>query len=137
MGNIKARFFLTNRRAHKWNDTWSSFQREQPLTWYVSKGTLTHRLRERTYGCQWRGWGEGTVRDFGMNIYILLCLKWITNKELPCCTWNSAPCYVAAWMGGEFGGEWTHVCVWLSPFTVQLKLSQHCAIHRYKIKRFL
>ena len=24
------------------------------------------------------------------------------------------------------GGEWIHVCVWLSPFTVHLKLSQHC-----------
>ena len=39
---------------------------------------------------------------------------------------NSAQCYVAAWMGGEFGGEWIHVYVWLSPFAVHLKLSQHC-----------
>ena len=29
--------------------------------------------------------------------------------------WNSAQCYVAAWMGGEFGGEWIHVYVRLSP----------------------
>ena len=29
------------------------------------------------------------------------------------------------WMGGEFGGGWIHVYVWLSPFTVHLKLSQH------------
>ena len=36
---------------------------------------------------------------------------------------NSAQCYVAAWMGGEFGGEWIHVHVWLSPFTVHLTLS--------------
>ena len=27
---------------------------------------------------------------------------------------------------GGFGGEWIHVYVWLSPFTVYLKLSQHC-----------
>ena len=39
---------------------------------------------------------------------------------------NSAQCYVAAWMGGEFGGEWIHVYVWLSPFAVHLKLSQRC-----------
>ena len=26
-------------------------------------------------------------------------------------TWNSAQCYVAAWMGGEFGGEWIHIYV--------------------------
>ena len=37
-------------------------------------------------------------------------------------TWNSAQCYVAAWMGGEFGGEWIHVYVCLSPFAVHLKL---------------
>ena len=28
-------------------------------------------------------------------------------------------------MGGEFGGEWTHICVWLSHFAVHLKLSQN------------
>ena len=49
---------------------------------------------------------------------------------------NSAQYYVAGCMGGEFGGEWVHVCVWLSPFAVHLKLSQHCssAILQYKIK---
>ena len=31
-----------------------------------------------------------------------------------------------AWMGGEFMGEEIHVYVWLSPFAVHLKLSQHC-----------
>ena len=34
--------------------------------------------------------------------------------------------YVAARMGGEFGGERVHVHVWLSPFALLLKLSQHC-----------
>ena len=34
-------------------------------------------------------------------------------------------CYVAAWNGDGFGGEWIHVYVWLRPFTVHLKLSQH------------
>ena len=28
-------------------------------------------------------------------------------------------------MGGGFGGEWLQVYVWLSPFTIHLKLSQH------------
>ena len=42
-------------------------------------------------------------------------------------TWNSAQCYVPVWMGQEFGEEWIHVYVLrLSPFTVHLKLSQHC-----------
>ena len=50
----------------------------------------------------------------------------IINKDLLCSAGNSAQCYEAAWMGGEFGGEWIHVYVWLSPFTVHLKLSQYC-----------
>ena len=37
-----------------------------------------------------------------------------------------AQCYVAAWMGGQLVGEQIHVCVWPSPFAVQLKLSQQC-----------
>ena len=43
-----------------------------------------------------------------MDIYRRVYLKWITNKDLPYSTRNSAQCYVAAWMGGEFGGEWIH-----------------------------
>ena len=72
------------------------------------------------------GWGEGLVREFGIDMYTLLYLRWITNKDLRYSTGNSAQCYVAAWMGGESGGEWIHVCVWLSRFAVPLKLSQHC-----------
>ena len=69
---------------------------------------------------------EGIVREFGMDMYTVLYLKWITNKDLLYNTWNSAQCHVAAWMGGEFGEEWIHVYVWLSPFAVHLKLLQHC-----------
>ena len=34
------------------------------------------------------------------------------------------------------GENWRHVYVWLSPFVVHLKLSQHCqlAIHQHKFK---
>ena len=72
------------------------------------------------------GWGEGIVREFGIDMYTLLYLKRITNKYLLYSTGNSTQCYVAAWMGGEFQGEWIHAYVWLSPFAVYLKLSQHC-----------
>ena len=57
------------------------------------------------------------VREFGIDMYTRLCLKWISNKDLL----NST----AAWTRGEFRGEWIHVYVWLSPFAVHLKLSQH------------
>ena len=72
-----------------------------------------------------------------MDMYTTLYLKWMTIKDLMYSTWNSAQCYVATWMGGVFGGEWIHVWlglgymylvdthVWLSPFAVHLKLSQH------------
>ena len=43
-------------------------------------------------------------------------------------TGNSAPCYVAAWMGGGFDGERIHIYVWLSLFAVHLNLLQHCII---------
>ena len=39
---------------------------------------------------------------------------------------ETAQCYVAAWMGGEFGGEWIRAYVWQSPFAIHPKLSQHC-----------
>ena len=45
---------------------------------------------------------KGIVREFWMDMYTLLYLKWITNKDPLYSTWNSAQCYVAAWMGGEF-----------------------------------
>ena len=61
-----------------------------------------------------------------MDTYTLLHLKWITNKDLLYSTGNSAQCYVAAWMEGEFGGKWIQVYVWLSPSAVHLILSQHC-----------
>ena len=52
---------------------------------------------------------EGIVREFGLDMYTLLYLKWITNKDLLNSTWNSAQCCMAAWMGREFGGENGHL----------------------------
>ena len=33
---------------------------------------------------------EEIVREFGKDMYTLLCLKWVTNKDLLYSTWNSA-----------------------------------------------
>ena len=49
------------------------------------------------------------VKESEMDRYTLLYLKWITSKDLVYSTGNSAQCYVAAGMGGEFGGQWIHV----------------------------
>ena len=80
----------------------------------LTKQKETHRLGEWTYDCL----GEEIVKDLGMDMYTLLYLKWITNKDLLYSTGNSVQCHVAAWMGGEFAGEWIHVYVWLNPFAV-------------------
>ena len=45
------------------------------------------------------------VREFGMDVYTLLYLKWMTNKDLLYSTGNSAQCYVAACMGGGLGED--------------------------------
>ena len=59
------------------------------------------------------GTGEGIARKLGMNMYTtLLCLKWITNWNPLYSSRNSVQCYVAAWMEGEFRGEWiTCICM--------------------------
>ena len=46
-----------------------------------------------------------TDRQFGISINSLLYLKWLTNKDLLYSMGNSAQCYVAAQIGGKFGGE--------------------------------
>ena len=60
-----------------------------------------------------------------MDMYTLLHLKWITNEDLLFSTGDSAQCYVSAWVGGTFGGEWIRVAVWLGSSAVHLKLSHY------------
>ena len=72
------------------------------------------------------GWEEGIVREFRMDRYTLLYLKWITNKDLLYSTGNSAQCYGAAWMWVGFGGIRINEYVCVSPFALHLKLSQYC-----------
>ena len=67
--------------------------------------------------------GEGMVREFGMVMYTLLYVKWVTKKDLLCSTGNFAQCYVAAWMETSVEKEWIQVYLWLIPFTIHLKPS--------------
>ena len=66
--------------------------------------------------------GENSLTEFGIYLHTLRYLKWITNKVLLDSARKCAQCYVAAWMGGEFGGEYIHTYIYilLSPFTVYL-----------------
>ena len=113
------RFFI-NRSLH------SKISYDIPYTWKLKNETNEqdrNRLRhtEPTYGCQSGGFGEEIVREFGIDIYTLLYLIWITSKDLLYSTGNSIQCYMAAWMGGVFWGELIDIYVWLSPFAVHLK----------------
>ena len=58
--------------------------------------------------------GKGIVKEFGIDTYSLLYLKWINNKDLLYSTGNYDQCYMEAWLGGEFGREGIHAYVWLS-----------------------
>ena len=42
------------------------------------------------------GWGGGIVREFGIDMYTLLYLQWITNKDLLYNTGDSAQYYVTS-----------------------------------------
>ena len=71
-------------------------QRNRNIIWYslyveskeiiqmklFTKQKETHRLREQAYGYQGEGWGEGLVRESGVDASTLLYLKWKTNKVL-------------------------------------------------------
>ena len=74
----------------------------------ITKHKKTHRLRKGNYGCEGRG---RIVKGFRKVMYTLLYSKWKTNKDLLYSTWNFTQCYVPAWMGGGFGGEWIHAYV--------------------------
>ena len=76
--------------------------------WY--KWTYLQNRNRLTDLCEEK-WGEGKVGELGIDMYTLLHLKCITNQVLLYSTGNSAQCYVEAWMGKEFGGEWSHVYV--------------------------
>ena len=100
------------------------------MWWLASKMALL----EQIYGC-WAGAGCGGEigGEFGIDMYMLLYLKWITNKDptVQQARGTLLNVMVAAWMGGEFLEEWIHVYAWLSPFTVHLNLLQHCLLIGY------
>ena len=72
---------------------------------------LTHRVREQTYSQQGEGWWGGIDWEFGIGLYILLYLKWVTNTDLLFNMGNSAQDYVTTYMGKEFEKEQMYVFV--------------------------
>ena len=63
------------------------------LTYKIEIDSQTRRMNLWLPG---EGCGEGIVREFGIDMYTMLYLKWITSKDLLYSTWNSAQFYMAA-----------------------------------------
>ena len=87
-------------------------QRRRNIVWhplYVESSVIHRNLftkethREQIYGCQEEGSGEGIVREFEIDMYTLLYLKWKANKVLLYSMRNSAQCNVAASWEGSLG----------------------------------
>ena len=77
--------------------------------------------------------GKGSLGSLGWTWTPCLYLKWIANEVLLHSTGNSAQCYVAAWMGGEFGGEWVHVYIGWVPSLFTWTITILLAIPQYKM----
>ena len=98
------------------------------LTWRTSKALLssTGDSAQSSVITLWfpgGRMGEGIVRESGMDMDTLLHLTSRTSKDQ-----HRELCSMSCGSldgRGVWGYVWIHVYVWLSPFTVHLKLSQH------------
>ena len=94
------------------------------LTWRTSKDLLDSTGNSAQYSVitLWSPGGRMGKGESGS-------LAWTWTH---CCIYHGEParnCWTAQGTlldAGEFGGEGVHVYVWLSPFAVHQKLSQHC-----------
>ena len=82
--------------------------------------------------------GGRDSQGFGEDHVCTAIFKMDNEQKLLCSTWNSAQCYVSAWMGGGFEGEWIHVYVSLtlccSPETTTTLLIKYNPIQIKKFK---
>ena len=83
--------------------------------------------------------GKGNGRELGTDMYTLLYLKGIFNKDLLYSTWNSAQCYLATWMRGSLGeNEYMYKCMaeslHCSPETITILLMRYTPVKNKKFK---
>ena len=76
-----------------------------------TKQKQSHRRRKQTYGYQGGKGGGGINWEIGIDIYTLLCIKQITNKDLLYSTKKSTQYSVMTYMGNESKKEWIYVYV--------------------------
>jgi len=93
--------------------------------------TLMFMKELLTIGKKWKQPTHLSIKEWinkmwSIHMYTLLYLKRTTNRDLLGSTWNSA--HNVMWHPG-WEGSWERratLYVWLNPFPVHLKLSQHC-----------
>ena len=127
---------------------WSQTEKENiwhPL--YVESKNKWHKQMYKTErdSQTWRmnlwlpveGWVDELDGEFVTDMYTLLYLKWIIRKDLLYSSWNSAQCYVAAWMGGKFGGRMDTYSLLCSPETITTLLISYTPIQNKKFENNL
>ena len=79
-----------------------------------TKQKQTHRHRKQTYDYQ-RGWGvQGEINQkFGINIYTLLYIKQVNNKDLLYSTGNYTQYLVITYNGKESEKEYTYIYTYI------------------------
>ena len=99
------------------NIIWHPLYVESNKKWYkwtyLQNRNRLIDLEKELMAARREGCGEGIIRQLGMDMYTLVYLKWTTNKVVLYSTGNSAQFYVAAWIGGELGGEWMYIYDWV------------------------
>ena len=86
---LSVRGFLDHRPSNFWRPCWPA----------VVPALEKYKLTDLGNGfsvAEGKDEGEGIGKQFGMEMYTMLHLKRITNKDLLYSTWNTAQCYVAA-----------------------------------------
>ena len=91
-----------------------------------TKQKYSHRYREQTYGYQEGKSGGRLNWEIVIDIYTLLYIKKITNKDLLYSVGNASQCSITAYMGKESKKKRTYVYIQLIHFAVHLKPTQHC-----------
>ena len=94
------------------------------MTSYM-KQKQTHRYRKQTWLLKGKKGLKEINQEFGINIYTLLYIKYITENLLYN-TENYTQYFVLTYKGKEFEKDQIHVHVQLNHFAIHLKLTQHC-----------
>ena len=75
-----------------------------------TKQKQSQRHRKQTYS-YWGEKREGINQEVGIDMFTLLNIKWITDKDLLYSTGNATQYLVMMYMGKQFLKEWIYVYV--------------------------